>query len=330
MIKLSIIVPFYGVEKYIGQCLESLFSQDLPADEYEVICVNDCSPDNSERIVLEFQKQHENLVLIRHEVNKKLGAARNTGLLASRGKYVWFVDSDDYVKENCLNKIVECCENNDLQIFHWSIKDNHNHWITQFEDSVVITGIDDLLDGSKDMTFPWNRVYKREFLLDNNLLFNDLWGGDVIHTIQALDKAKRLMNSSECFYFYRTDNMSSDMRSPVTANKVISFCYVLGKAMDDSICQLTQKLYPLMDECIKWRVNKSYKQILRLPIKEKREFYRTLNEDGELKTFVLARANSKVRFLLHHPFWVYVSHPIYNFSRNIRNYCRKIKLCQQQ
>lgn len=331
MIRLSFIVPFYGVEKYIGPCLDSLLTQDLPADEYEVICVNDCSPDNSEQIVLDYQKSHSNLTLIRHEVNKRLGAARNTGLAAAKGKYVWFVDSDDFVKENCIRTIVDRCEKNNLQIFHWSIKDNQNNWIKKFEDSGLLSGIEEVLDGTGDVTFPWNRVYLRQFLIDNNLWFNDLWGGDVIHTISALDKADRLMTSSDCFYYYRTDNLNSDMRSPLTAYKVISFCYVLARAIDDSSAELSPKLsLGIEEKGVRWRVDQSFKQILRLPLKEKRVFYHSMNEDADLKQYVMTKANSKVRFLLRYPASVYVIHPFYNFFRYIRNCCRSNKICQQQ
>lgn len=78
-IRISFILPFYGVERYVGKCLESIYTQDVPEEQYEIICVNDCSPDHSEDVVLEFAQKHANLTLIRHEVNKKLGAARNTG-----------------------------------------------------------------------------------------------------------------------------------------------------------------------------------------------------------------------------------------------------------
>lgn len=330
MIKLSFIVPFYGVEPYIGECLCSLFNQDLPESEYEVICVNDCSPDNSEQIVLDYQKTHSNLVLIRHEVNKRLGAARNTGLSAARGKYVWFVDSDDYVKENCIKTIVECCEAHDLDVFHWSIKDNHKEWISRFEDSEVVSGIEDLLDGSGDVTYPWNRVYLKDFLLDNNLWFNDLWGGDVIHSIRALDKAKRLMTSSECYYYYRTDNMNSDMRSSLTAKKVISFCYILARAIDNSSVELSPKLYSTVNQGVVWRVNQSFKPILRLPMEEKRLFFQFMSKDVGLKKYVLTTAGPKVCFLLRYPFLAYVIHPFYNSFRIIRNHCRNNKICQRQ
>ena len=92
--KLSIIIPFYKVERYIAECLDSVFAQDIPESEYEVICVNDCSPDGSRAIVLEYQKKHKNLVIIEHEKNMMLGAARNTGLRAAKGDFVWFIDSE--------------------------------------------------------------------------------------------------------------------------------------------------------------------------------------------------------------------------------------------
>lgn len=324
-IKLSIVVPFYGVEGYIGECLDSIYHQDMSEEVYEVICVNDCTTDNSEEIVARYMKNHKNLKLIRHETNKKLGAARNTGLKAAVGQYVWFVDSDDFIQENSLNEIFAICERDNLDILHWSIKDNHNEWLNQFEDSDVITGIDDLLEGSKDMTFPWNRVYNREFLLKNGLWFNDLWGGDVIHTIRALDVATRIKSSSKCYYFYRTDNMSSDMRSPATAKKVISFCYVLGKALYESSPELSPELLPLIDECTRWRLNNSFKPILKMPISEKRLFYSQMKEEVELRGFVLSLANKRVDFALKHPFLIYLGHPFCFFFRNVKNRCFKTK-----
>ena len=83
-----------------------MYNQDIPEEEYEVICVNDASPDNSREIVKEYQKKHKNLILVEHEVNKKLGAARNTGRSVAKGKYIWNVDSDDMIAPNCLKKML--------------------------------------------------------------------------------------------------------------------------------------------------------------------------------------------------------------------------------
>ena len=317
MIRISLIIPFYSVERFIRQCLDSVFRQNIPEAEYEVICVNDCSPDQSESIVLEFQNAHTNLHLVRHETNKKLGAARNTGLKAAKGKYVWFIDSDDFIKENCLKDILRTCENEDLDILHWSIQDNHEDWILQMPESSVCSGIDDLLNGSRDMTYPWNRVYEREFLLQNNLWFNDLWGGDVIHTIQALNKAKRIKNLSDCFYYYRIDNSTSDMHSPATANKVFSFSYVLGKALDEAAERLDPSLHPLMKECVKWRINQSFKPIIKLSSNEREHLYQLLNADNSLRSFVLEKADSKVSLCLRIPAITAFLHFLYDTIRKV-------------
>ena len=317
MIRLSFIVPFYGVEPYIGQCLSSLYDQDIPESEYEVVCVNDCSPDDSERIVLQYRERHGNLVLLRHEENKRLGAARNTGLASAKGKYVWFIDSDDYIRKDCLKELLDCCEQNDLDELHWSVQDNSGKWLVKVEDSIVVTGIEELTKGSCDVTFPWNRIYNRKFLVDSNLWFNDLWGGDVIHTIQALNVANRVMNKSRCYYCYRTDNMRSDMRSPVTAHKVISFSIVLAKAIDDCKHQLSTVLYPIVDEFVVWRVNKSFIPLLKMPFKEKRKFYHLMHDDKELKDFALSVANWRVRFVIQHPLLVYTIHPVYGALRSL-------------
>ena len=136
MIRLSIIIPFYNVEQYITQCLDSVYNQDIPEEEYEVICVNDASPDNSRDIVKEYQKNHKNLILVEHEVNKKLGAARNTGRRAAQGKYIWNVDSDDMIAPNCLREMLNMCEKSDLDVLIFDnyrfrdviLVENNEHW----------------------------------------------------------------------------------------------------------------------------------------------------------------------------------------------------------
>jgi len=108
------------LEKYIAECLDSVYNQDIPETEYEVICVNDCSPDNSRAIVLEYQKKHSNLRLIEHETNKMLGGARNTGLRAAQGEYIWFVDSDDFVGENIISCLLKYSNDNKLDILNFN------------------------------------------------------------------------------------------------------------------------------------------------------------------------------------------------------------------
>lgn len=101
---LSIIIPMYNVEQYIGRCLNSCYHQDIPISDYEVICVNDGSPDHVGDIAREFATMYSNLKVI-DRPNGGLSAARNTGIGNAVGDYILFLDSDDWIAENSLAKI---------------------------------------------------------------------------------------------------------------------------------------------------------------------------------------------------------------------------------
>ena len=99
MINVSIVIPVYNVEKYLKQCLESVVNQTL--DKIEVICINDGSTDNSLNILKEYEKKYNNIIIIDQE-NKGPGFARNIGMKRASGKYIYFLDSDDYIELNAM------------------------------------------------------------------------------------------------------------------------------------------------------------------------------------------------------------------------------------
>ncbi len=127
-ILLSIVAPVYGVERYLREYLDSLYKQDIPEERYEVILVNDCSPDKCADIIREYSKIHPNIRLLNHEVNKKDNAARNTGYRAAIGKYIWFNDPDDIIVANSFKHIIETCEKYNLDSYHWSIKNTQGKY----------------------------------------------------------------------------------------------------------------------------------------------------------------------------------------------------------
>ena len=105
--KLSIIIPVYNVEQYIGRCLQSCLSQaNVTADDYELVIVNDGTKDNSMQVVEEMTQGCTNITVI-NQHNQGLSMARNAGLRAAKGEYVWFVDSDDWIEEGCISEILE-------------------------------------------------------------------------------------------------------------------------------------------------------------------------------------------------------------------------------
>lgn len=112
MIKLSIIIPMYGVEKYIEKCLMSCINQqgvELGKD-YEIICVNDGTKDKSAEIAKCIASQYQNVTVIDQE-NQGLSAARNNGTALAKGEYIWYVDSDDYVEVDALSHILPMLKN---------------------------------------------------------------------------------------------------------------------------------------------------------------------------------------------------------------------------
>ena len=104
---LSIVVPCYNSEEHIERCLNSLINQNLNEQDYEIIVINDGSTDNSKKHVENIKKNHKNIRLYYQE-NKGLGAVRNRGMEIAKGKYIYFIDSDDYLAYNTLGAIVDC------------------------------------------------------------------------------------------------------------------------------------------------------------------------------------------------------------------------------
>jgi glycosyltransferase involved in cell wall biosynthesis len=115
--KLSIIVPIYNVEPYLSKCIESLLQQDISQHEYEIILVNDGSPDNSKKIIIEYLNQYSNIVFV-DQLNQGVSVARNNGIDIAKGDYILFIDPDDYIHVNALKLPLDYAIKNNLDILY--------------------------------------------------------------------------------------------------------------------------------------------------------------------------------------------------------------------
>ena len=174
--KLSVIVPVYNVEKFLPRCLDSLLRQGMEKGEFEVICVNDGSPDNSSAILTEYEARHPDIFKVITQENQGLGGARNTGMAVAIGEYVTFVDSDDYVIDNAYLYLYEhfCDEKPDVLAYD-------NQWICTngktIPDPDAKPRGDIIFEGGGieaynrfPMVCVWSKFYKRTFLQKHCIL----------------------------------------------------------------------------------------------------------------------------------------------------------------
>lgn len=179
----SIIIPIYNVEQYVAVCLESVASQTYT--DYEVILVDDCGMDGSMRIVNDYVNLNLNTSpnhnlkrnrwrIIRYEKNRGLSAARNTGTAVAKGKYIYYLDSDDTITPDCLEKLVAEAECTDAEMVVGNINViGDDKWIPRLKQKELLSGDDCFhcfLRGGYYM-MAWNKLVRRDFLEQNNISF---------------------------------------------------------------------------------------------------------------------------------------------------------------
>lgn len=250
----SIIIPVYNVQAYIRDCLNSVFAQTYI--NYEVICVNDGSTDDSLHILQEYQDKHNNLVII-DSPNGGTASARNLGIKAAKGEYLWFVDSDDWIELNSLEVIFRIIKNGNLDILCFNGKLKYEKDGSEKQDKgfkeTRLSGWDYYCKYAlKPSLFHFVcvvlRVYRREFIIENDLYFqtgilheDNLWIPFVMH------KAKSVEVIPDSLYIYRIwegskmQNMSiKQIQDIFKVNNVLLYYFV------DQRCINKKTVYRMM------------------------------------------------------------------------------------
>ncbi len=257
---LSFVIPVYNVEKYLAACLNSIYSQKVNHELFEVIAVDDCGTDNSSKILSTYQKLYENFTLLKHEKNKGLGAARNTGFKSVTGKYVWFIDSDDMLADNILQNIFELIQSDNLEILMFNINtidDNgvrKNFYATFPKTTEIINGItflaSDVVPHWQKPVTAWSRIQKVSFMQENNLTYPEgiFFEDEELH-LKELFICERMKYITDVCYYYRVNN-NSIMRSKVSVKKfidkvkVFTSCLDILKSYKNQYPQIIKKMYP--------------------------------------------------------------------------------------
>ena len=214
-IQLSVIVPVYNVEKYLKECLDSLVNQSL--DSMEIIIVNDGSTDTSLDICNKYSEKYEFITLISQK-NKGLGAARNEGIRHAKGRYIGFVDSDDYVEKNMFKEMVTSAIKDDLDLVICAVKmyfeDNKKIKVIEkniYEESIITkTTLIKGIVSRKIQCFAWNKIYKRELFSDikyeEGVYYEDMY---TMYNIALKCNKIKLIDTPFYIYRQRENNITS-------------------------------------------------------------------------------------------------------------------------
>lgn len=210
--KLSIIIPVYNVEKYIEKCLNSCINQSVPCNEYEVILINDGSPDNSLSIMERIAENHKNITIISQQ-NQGQSIARNNGLPLAKGEYVWFVDSDDWIRNDAISIILDIIEKNKPDIINIRSANiiNNTPVTRQEERKEGIYSGKEVLNRFYWEPCPPFYIYKKEFLDKRQLRFlPNVFHEDAEFIPRTLYFAENIFISNEILYFvYQNPNSTT-------------------------------------------------------------------------------------------------------------------------
>lgn len=244
MFSVSIIIPVYNVEQYIVRCLESITAQEIKDIIIECLLIDDCSSDNSIRVAEQFIGSYKGNItfrILRHNTNRGPSAARNTGIVAATGDYLFFLDSDDQLDHKCLmtmfDYIINYPEVDMVDANHHFIKDDGIYpGISKVE---LISGQKDILEKAymgKVSMCSTNKLMKRDHIVNNSLYFVE---GMYYEDLEWINRFFHVINSllliPDVTYIYEYNPLSITNTTLLHVEKSIdSFSYLLEGMLNDS------------------------------------------------------------------------------------------------
>lgn len=253
--KVSVIIPCYNVEEYIDECLTSVINQDYT--NIEIICIDDCSTDNTFSKLLEYQKKDNRIILIKNDHNKGLSETRNVGINSSSGEYMWFIDSDDYIISNSISELVKIATSMKLECILFKMKKqiecnrNVSNELEQFniEEGKVYSGKDIFCEFYEQQLYyieACRYFWNSNFIKSNHLTFySGLINEDSYFSFFALMKVDRITFFNREMYVYRIRN---------------------GSIMDRIDERYVQSLFIMIMDIIEYWRNHSYEHKLNIAI----------------------------------------------------------------
>ncbi len=320
-VKVSVIIPVYNVEKYISQTLESVVNQTLK--EIEIICFDNNSTDKTVKIIEEFKQKDDRIVLHKSQVNLKQGLARNHCILLAKGKYIFFIDGDDYMAPDCLEKMYEKIEHDgsDIAICTWNQFDDETGKIIEGHSYAKLAQIPKEFDEKpfnwrdiKQTVFwqtsvPWDKIYKKDFLLTKNVEFpGGIFFEDNVFVYDALFKADKISVLRKDLMFYRVNrNAAVTNTRDETFFDYLKIFNLIGDNLKKINLYDEMKYYYL-----DYKIITLYWWFMKIKLPYKKRFFELIKADFRKiqitrkdREFLRNRTQFLHKRFVRMPFWVY-------------------------
>lgn len=330
---LSIIIPVYNVEKYIIRCLDSIYALSIKEELFEILCVDDCSSDNSVEIIEGYQKQHSNIQLLRHEHNGKQGAARNTGIRHIKGEYCMFVDADDTLPQMDLLALVEYIRSHDLELLLGKANviaiNGSSNWGNAPEvASRIMSGPDIYVDEFiHKIAFGvvWLAIYKTALVKRVPPFFENVQYEDTDWTLRCAYEAQSLQYCPIVLYNYHvntsTTTTTKSIRSLIEKTKQSLRIYNWAQT---TIVRHDEVVFAAEDYGT-WNL-RGLSALIQYDFKERSKFYRSFQLE-DLKAIAHWKGGNYTKLYVRFPFLSQIAlcflHPVYIIYRKAKMFLNK-------
>lgn len=320
MLKLTFILPCYNVAPYFGRCIESIEHQDIPQTEYEVVCVDDCSTDNTVQVIREYQQQYPNIRLICHTENKNAGGARNTAINVARGAYIWCVDPDDSIQPNVLGSLLAKTEDSRLDLLFFNLlcheEDDSEKTKMLYADAVdVFSGVAFAitLSSPKYLHHVASHtccLYKKDFLQEHHICYPEIRSSqDVIFVWNAVLLAQRVSAvSTVCYNVFRRPNSTTGSRGKLRAKAIISASLLYCNEVNKLRCINTNEALDAdmqFEMCL--TLDDDSRKVLFTTLTEQRLFYHELRHYASMvdqyQPWMNRKTKNIMNYKLPYPLW---------------------------
>lgn len=301
--KVSVIIPIYKVEKFIKRCAIALFEQSLT--DVEFIFIDDCTPDSSikilEQVIQSYPQRLNSIKIVRHDVNKGLPSARNSGLKLASGEFIFHCDSDDWLESNAMELLYDKAKVDQADIvwcdWYLSFNKNERYMHQGIDKSGIITGKEaiELILGGQIKYNVWNKLVKRRLYSENQIKFPDGFGmGEDMTMLKVFAFSQRVSYLNKALYHYAQTNSEA-----FTASRNPAHLEQIKHNVDHIVCFLNEQYGDTLNDYIHF-----FKLNIKLPFLitfDKKSYDRWNSWYTESNAYISKNPNFnfRIRFIQH-------------------------------